>query len=146
MPNKINVKIAKPKSVPEQYMFHGSYEHGGGRRCSPVALSLSKLTLDEIECPCCGKKDLRLSFDEIVMGIGDYYISCDNYECEWTAPIGTSSDCGEIICELKGWLEVFELLGRPKDRLNENLVLELYPTENGWRDKIREEYNKHQIR
>lgn len=141
MIKRINVKIAKPKSIPEKYMFHGSYENGGSRKCSPIAAELNKLTLEEIACPKCGEKHLYQCFDEIMTGIGNYWIGCDS--CGWTAPIGKSTDCGETICELKDWLEVFELLGRPTDRLNENLILELYPTENGWRDKIREEFNKH---
>ncbi len=145
MSKRITAKIAKSKSVPKEYMFHGSYESGGSRRCSPIASKLNKLTLDEITCPKCGEKCLVQHFNEIMMGIGDYWISCDNCDCDWTAPIGTSSDCGENICELRDWLEAFELLGRPADRLDENLILEFYPTENGWRDKIQEEYDKHAI-
>ena len=120
--------------IPKEYMFKGSYGNGGGRTVSPVGVELSKKMLEDLECPCCGEKAFYQHFNEVMMGIGEYYITCDC--CDWECPVGSLSDCGENVAELKEWLEAFELLGKPKERVNEDLTLLFYP-DDGWRDSIR---------
>lgn len=120
--------------IPEKYMFKGSYGKGGGRTVSPIGIELGKKMLEELECPCCGEKAFYQHFNEFMMGIGEYYITCEN--CDWTCPTGPLSDCGENIAELKEWLEAFELLGKPTEKVNEDLTLFFYP-DDGWRESIR---------
>ena len=122
--------------IPEEYMFKGSYEGGGFRAPSPIAKELGKKTLEEIECPCCNKKALRIAnFGEPDI-FEAYQVICD--ECDWRTPTGTIGDYGEAPCEFKYWLEAFELLGKPAERINEDLTLLFYP-EGEWREKERME-------
>lgn len=139
-----NVEIVNNNSIkteiPEEYMFKGSYEGGGGRTISPIGQEINKKKLEEIECPCCGEKSLRIKdygFDSM---FPEYQVGCDY--CDWDSPTGTLSDYGEAPCEFKCWLEAFELLGRPKERVTEDLTLIFYP-EGEWREKEREERKKH---
>ena len=123
------------KTIPKKYMIQGSYEGGGWRKVSPIGVELSKKDLEELECPCCGKKDLR------VADYGDgwnveYQVICDS--CDWKSPTESLSDYGEAACPFRTWLEAWHLLGKPKDRINEDLTLEFYP-EGEWREAIRKE-------
>lgn len=127
------------KKIPKKYMVQGSYENGGWRKVSPIGQELQHKPLEELECPCCGEKAFYQHFDEFMMGIGDYYITCDN--CDWACPTGSLMDCGETICELKEWLEAWYLLGKPRDRIDEDLTLEFYP-EGEYREAMRNEKNK----
>ena len=130
------------KTIPEAYMLKGSYESGGCRTISPIGRELYNKKLKELECPCCGQKALYQHFNEIMMAIGEYYIDCEN--CDWLCPTEPLSDCGENIAELKEWLEAWHLLGKPKDRINEDLTLEFYP-EGEYRDAIRNEVKEDEI-
>ena len=121
--------------IPEQYMCRGSYEAGGFRTISPIGIEINKMELEEIACPCCGEKALRIK-DYGYDFFSDFVVGCDN--CEWDAPVMHLSDYGETPCEFKKWLEAFYLLGKPKERLNEDLTLLFYP-DNGWREKERKE-------
>ena len=129
--------------IPEEYMLKVSYEGGGGRTISPIGQELNKKTLEELECPCCGEKNLRIAnFGYRRFSDSDaYQVICDS--CDWRTPTGTIGDYGEAPCEFKYWLEAFELLGRPKERVNEDLTLLFYP-EGEWREKEREEREKEQ--
>ncbi len=129
-----DVKHRTYKQIPKKYMFRGSYENGGYRTSSGVGKLLANTNLDELRCPNCGEYNLVQHFDEYLMGIGNYYISCDS--CDWRSHKHLdSSDCGDNIGELKSWLEAFYLLGCPKDRLNENVSLDFYPTDE-WKQKV----------
>ena len=128
-----NIK-KKIKQIPKKYMTRGSYEGGGIRSISPIGLKLENLSLEELECPNCGQKNLYQHFENYMMGIGNYHIDCEN--CEWDSPATIdSSDCGDNIAELKSWLEAFYLMGKPKDKLNEDLTFYFYP-EGEYRDKV----------
>lgn len=128
------------KQIPKKYMTTGSYEKGGFRKISPIGIELNNKKLEELECPCCGQKSLYQHFNEHVMAIGEYYIDCEN--CDWVCPTGPLSDCGDNIAELKTWLEAWYLLGKPKKRINENLIFELYP-EGEYRDAVIKEWNEY---
>lgn len=126
--------------IPVEYRWKGSAAGSASRSRSPVARILDDLTLDELRCPKCGEKSLYQHFNEYMMGIGTYWIDCEN--CDWAPPESTnSSDCGDNICELKEWLEAYELLGRPKDKLDEDLRLYFYP-EGDFREEMRRRFEK----
>lgn len=131
-----NMKLRKRKSIPKEFMAKGTFENGGYRKSSPIGVQFRNMTLDEIRCPKCGQTNLVQYFNEIMMGIGTYYIGCDG--CDWRSPKTLDgSDCGDNVAEFKEWLEAFYLLGAPKDRLDEDLTLEFY-LEGEYRDKMRE--------
>ena len=121
----------KSKSIPKKYMWNK-----GIRKCSPVENELQKLKLEEIACPNCGRLYLRLG--EYGYCVPKYNVICD--ACDWETPIKPMYDSGDAIAEFKDWLTAYILLDEPKDRLNENLILEFWPNENGERDKARMEY------
>jgi hypothetical protein len=130
------------KKIPKKYMFFGSYENGSGRARSPAGRELNSLTLKEIACPACGKKCLEQGFNSsgIDSCIGIYYVECNH--CEWQCHPNTDCcDCGENIVAFKDWLEAFELMGRPKSLLSEDINLWFYP-EGEWREKVREKFKK----
>lgn len=120
------------KTIPKKYMFKGSYESGGCRTISPIGRELRNKKLKELECPCCNHKELSIA------NYGDgwyeeYQIVCNN--CDWQSPTERLSDYGEAACLVKEWLEAWYLLGKPKDRINEDLTLEFYP-EGEYRDAV----------
>lgn len=126
------------KTIPKKYMWRGSYENGGYRKLSPIGQELQNKTLEEIECPCCGHKDLEL------LDYGDdlyseYQVEC--YNCYWQPHTERLSDYGEAVCPFKEWLEAWYLLGRPKTRIGEDLRLEFYPDEE-WREAVRNYWSK----
>ena len=125
----------KEKTIPKKYMFKGSYEEGGFRDISPIGKELDKKKLEEIECPCCGEKNLRIKDYGCDSMFPEFVVGCDS--CDWDCPIGTISDYGEAPCEFKFWLEAFYLMGRPKEKVNEDLTFYFYPEEEGWREKER---------
>lgn len=126
------------KQIPKKYMYRGSYENGGHRTCSEVGKLLHNTSLDELRCPNCGEYRLVQHFDEYLMGIGNYYISCDS--CSWRSHAHLdNSDCGDNIGEFKNWLEAFYLLGCPKNRIDEDVSLDFYPTDE-WKQKIIQYY------
>ena len=128
------------KTIPKKYMIQGSYEGGGWRRVSPIGEELSKKDLEELECPCCGEKDLRVADYGDGWNI-EYQVVCDS--CDWQSPTESLSDYGEATCPFKTWFEAWHLLGKPKSRINEDLTLEFYP-EGEWREAIRKEMqNEH---
>ena len=128
------------KKIPKKYMIQGSYEGGGWRKISPIGVELSKKGLEELECPCCGKKDLRVA-DYGDGWTTEYQVVCDS--CDWKSPTESLSDYGEATCPFRTWLEAWHLLGKPEDRINEDLTLEFYP-EGEWREAIRKErYDEH---
>lgn len=116
------------KTIPKKYIFTGSPETGRCRNVSPIGKELRKKELNELECPCCGEKALsQHGFDDDYYGsdIQHFIIECDN--CSWVSPTGDLTDCGETISELKCWLEAYYLLGKPKDKIKEDLTLYFYP-------------------
>lgn len=126
----------KVKQIPKKYMTKGSSERGGMRTISPIGIEIRKKKLEELECPCCGDKNLRnANFGDF--GFSDAYrVTCDS--CDWTCPTEPISDCGEAIGEFKEWLEAFSLMGKPEERLEEDLTLYFYP-EGEWREKMKRE-------
>lgn len=130
----------KEKVIPKKYMFKGSFEEGGYRDISPIGKELDKIPLKEIACPNCGQKHLEiLNYGE--HGIYDKFIvECTH--CYWQTPTGFIADYGEAPCEFKFWLEAFYLMGRPMERVNEDLTLYFFPEEGGWREKESEEKEK----
>lgn len=129
--------------IPEEYMVKGSFETGGIRKISPEGRYLEKKEIEEIECPCCGEKSLRIKNYGCDSFFPEYLVGCDN--CDWDSPTGTISDYGEAPCEFKAWLEAFLLLGKPEKRVNEDLTLLFYP-DGEWREKKREERKKEEER
>ena len=125
----------KRKNIPNRYMWHN-----GIRKCSPIENEIHRHKLDEIECPNCGCKYLRNGEYGDSNGQVTYKVICDN--CDWEMPIKPISDCGDAIVEFKDWLSAYKLLGEPKDRLNENLILEFWPVENGEREIARLNYEE----
>ena len=123
------------KKIPKKYMIKGSYWNGGWRTISPIGIELSKKDLSELKCPCCGKKDLRVT-DYGDGWTTEYQVVCDS--CDWKSPTESLSDYGEATCPFRTWLEAWHLLGKPEDRINEDLTLEFYP-EGEWREAIRKE-------
>ena len=133
------VKVVESQSkkklkIPKKYMWQGSYEKGGYRTKSPIGKEIDKKKLEEIECPCCGAKNLRIKDYGCDSMFPEYQVGCDS--CDWDSPTGTITDYGEAPCEFKWWLEAFELLGRPVEKVNEDLTLYFYP-EGEWREKER---------
>lgn len=122
------------KRIPKKYMFKASRNGGKTRIMSPIGIDLAKKPLEEIKCPCCGEKSLKIGqFGDF--GFSDAYkVTCDS--CDWDCPTDYNSDCGEVVSELKRWLEAFKLLGRPAEKVNEDLTLYFYP-EGEWREKER---------
>ena len=123
--------------IPKEYMFEKLSNGCAVRTPSPVAKALFNTDLEDIKCPCCGEKNLRIKDYGYDSMFPEYQVGCDS--CDWDSPTGTISDYGEAPCEFKHWLEAFELLGRPAERVNEDLTLLFYPEEDGWREKEREE-------
>ena len=121
----LQTKKAKPE-IPEEYKWKFNKNGAGARTVSPVGIELEGKRLEEIACPCCGQKKLRLMrFDpDDARGpdMPDYQVGCD--ECDWICHGTISSDCGDAIASFKSWMEAFILLGRPKDRVNEDLDAE----------------------
>jgi hypothetical protein len=129
----------KEKTIPKKYMFKGSYENGGFRDVSPVGKELAKIPFREIECPNCGQKHLEiLDYGEPCV-CDKFIVECTH--CYWQTPTGFIGDYGEAPCEFKYWYEAFCLMGKPKERVNEDLTLYFYP-EGEWREKEREEIEK----
>lgn len=126
----------KEKTIPKKYMFQGSYGNGGFRDISPVGKELNKKPLEKIECPCCGKKYLEIKNYSEPYVYEKYIVECNH--CYWQTPTGFIGDYGEAPCEFKYWLEAFYLLGKPKEKVNEDLTLFFYP-EGEWREKERKE-------
>lgn len=126
----------KEKTIPKKYMFKGSYEKGGFRDVSPIGKELAKIPLEEIECPCCGKKYLEIKNYGEPYVYEKYVVECNH--CYWQNPTGFIGDYGEAPCEFKDWLEAFYILGKPKGKVNEDLTLYFYP-EGEWREKERKE-------
>lgn len=124
------------KKIPKKYMFQGSYEGGGWRKISPIGTEINNKALEELECPCCGSKDLRVGDYGDGWLLEEYQIVCDN--CDWQPPTERLSDYGEATCPFRMWLEAWYLLGKPKNRINEDLTLEFYP-EGEWREAERRE-------
>lgn len=89
------------------------------RTNSPFHQKIAETGLLNIECPCCGGKSLD------VMNFGD-----DEYDpkrivgcraCDWIFPVEDMTSYGGAISEAEEWLEAFYLLGKPKNRLYEDL-------------------------
>lgn len=129
----------KGKTIPKKYMFKGSCENGGFRDVSPIGKDLNKIPLREIECPNCGKKYLEIKNYSEPYVYEKYIVECNH--CYWQSPTGFIGDYGEAPCEFKYWLEAFYLLGRPEEKVNEDLTLLFYP-EGEWREKERKEREK----
>ena len=125
----------KDETIPKEYMVQGSYESGGCRKISPIGIKLRNKPLEEIECPCCGNKDLRVGDYGDGWNI-EYQVVCDT--CDWHSPTEQLSDYGEATCPFREWLEAWYLLGKPEDRINEDLTLEFYP-EGEYRETMRKE-------
>lgn len=123
------------KTIPKKYMWQGNHKTGGHRPLSPIALKLDKQKLSEIPCPKCGEVSLRNMMFEEFMFNETYQVGCD--DCDWMCPTTPLNDCGESISEFKEWLEAFTLLGKPKDRLGEDLTLLFYPED--WRAEVESE-------
>lgn len=121
------------KTIPKKYMWKGSYKSGAIRTFSSIRKELNNKQLNEIECPYCGNKNLRIAYYKDYADMSQYGITCDS--CDWTLP-RSISDYGEIIILLRDWLEAYHLLGKPKDRIKEDLTLEFYP-EGEFREAIR---------
>jgi DNA-binding transcriptional regulator YiaG len=129
----------REKEIPKKYMFKGSYEGGSFREISPIGKEINKKTLEEIECPCCGKRYLEIKNYSEPYVFEKYIVECNH--CYWQTPTGFIGDYGEAPSEFKWWLEAFHLLGRPKEKVNEDLTLFFYP-EGEWREKEKEEREK----
>lgn len=123
------------KKIPKKYMFAGSYNGGAVRIPSPIGTELYHKKLEDIECPCCEEKDLRVA-DYGDGWITEYQVVCDS--CDWRSPTESLSDYGEATCPFREWLEAWYLLGKPKDRINEDLTIEFYP-EGEFREAIKKE-------
>lgn len=124
------------KKIPKKYMFVGSYNGGAVRIPSPIGQELYGKKLEELECPCCGHKDLEVRDYGDGWLLEEYQVVCDN--CDWQPPTERLSDYGEATCPFREWLEAWYLLGKPKSRINEDLTLEFYP-EGEFREAIKRE-------
>ena len=62
--------------------------------------------------------------------------------CDWHSPTECLSDYGEATYPFREWLEAWYLLGKPKKRINENLIFEFYP-EGEYRNAIIKEWNEY---
>ena len=94
------------------------------RSHSPREIELNDMTLEEIECPICGKKRLQqLQYGKFGWEY-DYRVECD--DCGFVCPIQLS-DCGEQIVMFKEWVAAYELAGKPKGREDEDWTLYFHP-------------------
>lgn len=118
--NSVNMMLAgKPIGIPEEYKV----DKNGCRKFSPIERRLEIYDLVDLECPSCGKKRLRIGrYDGIMEDFPEYGITCD--ECNWESPTGTMSDYGEVTGEFKTWYAAWIYLGKPKDRIKEDLTKE----------------------
>lgn len=133
--------------IPEEYMYRGSFENGAIRTPAPFTREFDEMKLEEFECPCCGVKNLRLYKSGSDFFGWNYLVGCDN--CDWEMPTPPISDNGDAIGEFKSWLEAYTLMGKPRDKLNEDLTAYFYPDGewrekvlNSWREEYPEYYNK----
>lgn len=140
------------KNIPKKYMWKTRKtnkefsdiigEEISYRNTSPMGLEISKMKINEISCPKCGRKylDYRIETHTTKSGfdIPLYRVVCTDEDCNWKCPVALS-DIGEAFAEFKTWLEAYMLMGKPLDLINENLILEFYP-EGKFRDEARAEY------
>lgn len=134
--------------IPEEYMWKVINEEDdirestGCRDISPVGLELREKKVSEISCPKCGKKHLIVFVEDFTTPKGlefDLYrVRCEEEGCDWKCPIA-SVDNGDAVGEFKTWYEAFELMGKPVDKVDENLILYLYP-EGPYRDAAQQDY------
>lgn len=114
--------------IPDKYCWHKTKGGAWTRTYSGVGMKVQKQRLEEITCPCCGEKDLRIKQFDGEYGEPVYRVGCDN--CDWLCPTGDLSDYGETVSDLREWLEAYILLGMPQDRVKEDLTAEFGgPTE-----------------
>lgn len=119
----------KLKKIPKKYQFIYNPQIGNFSRKeqSPYVKGLRNTTLEDLPCPLCGRKYLRIGnfgWDSI---LPDFRVTCDN--CEFTCPCG-SKDYGEAKCEFEFWTEAFLLLGSPYE-LRNSKDIELYMYQEG---------------
>lgn len=125
--------VTGPHKVPEEYLFHR--DSGGKiiRKLSPKGEDIDQRQLEDIFCPFCGEQSLRHDYDSP----SQHYVRCEHESCIWMCP-GGYADCYEESAKgTKEWVEVFHLIGRPKELENEDITLLLFP-EGEWREEVRE--------
>lgn len=114
-----NLLADTPIGIPEKYKADAH----GFRNVSPIERQLRIYDIVDYECPCCGKKRLRIArYNGVQDDFPEYGITCD--ECDWSWPLPNMSDYGEVLCEFRTWYTAWIYLGKPKDRVNEDLTRE----------------------
>ena len=140
------------KTIPKKYMwkirktskeFYDTLgEELSYRDISPIGQELSKMKINEICCPKCGKKylDYRIETHTTKSGfdIPLYRVVCTDDDCNWKCPVALS-DIGEAFVEFKTWMEAYMLMGKPISLVNENLILEFCP-EGPLKEEMKKEY------
>lgn len=127
----------KEKEIPQKYMFD---DHG--RTLSPVEIALDNIKLEEIPCPKCGSKALRIqTYGDASLCREVYIVGCD--DCDWQVPGGYIGDYGEATSLLREWYGAWILMDRPINRVDDNLALQFYPA-GEQREAMRKEIAKEQ--
>lgn len=122
----IPVAAIRPEKIgiEDQYKWKRSPMGSAYRSHSPIERMLAKYELKDFPCPCCSHQALRIKEDRSVYGdFPKFWVGCD--DCGWDCPSGELQDYGEVFGEFRDWYAIWIMLGRPEDRIEEDLAGEL---------------------